>query len=138
MDGMKVKGRGARERDIDMDADRYQGRGAVFDQLDADEEGPCRSVEGYVIIVTSVHEEIQEDEVFEAFSEYGEIKNLHLNLDRRTGFVKGYCFIEYGTVREANDAISAMHGQELLGQNVNVDWAFSKPADSKRGRRGRK
>merc|ERR1711977_674278 len=96
------------------------------------QEGPARSVEGWVIIAAGVHEEAQEDDVYEAFAEFGDIKNLHLNLDRRTGFVKGYSFIEYVSRQEAEAAIKGLNGQSLLDSKLAVSWAFGKPGGARR------
>lgn len=97
------------------------------------------AVEGYVIFITNVHEEAAEEDIYDVFAEYGDIKNVHLNLDRRTGLVKGYCLIEYDTYKEAKESIERMNGASFRGKKLGVSWAFSKgPVVGKQKKRGRK
>eukprot|EP00002_Diphylleia_rotans_P031162 TRINITY_DN6462_c0_g1_i3.p1 TRINITY_DN6462_c0_g1~~TRINITY_DN6462_c0_g1_i3.p1 ORF type:complete len:158 (+),score=38.48 TRINITY_DN6462_c0_g1_i3:71-544(+) len=130
----QVKGRG--QASFEMEA----GRASVFDRLQGsggDSTQPQKSVEGWIIFITNVHEESTEEDLTDAFSEYGQVKNIHLNLDRRTGFVKGYCFIEYENQREAKAAIDAMDGATFKEKTIQVSWAFREgPVKARRGGRG--
>lgn len=119
----KIKGRGFRQEDNSDRSNRLTARD--FQSLDSDGgPGPARSVEGWIVLVTGIHEESQEEDIQNVFGEFGEIRNLHLNLDRRTGFVKGYALIEYENFEEAQAAIKTTNGSKMLEQTINVDWAF--------------
>ncbi|KAJ8599338.1 hypothetical protein CTAYLR_005334 [Chrysophaeum taylorii] len=120
--GWKLKGRGHRgTRSEESEVSR-----GPFESVEEEQSGPLKSVEGWIVFVTNVHEEAQEDDILDKFGEFGQVKNIHVNLDRRTGFVKGYALIEYAERSEAEAAIDEMRGQDLFGQPVAVDWAFRK------------
>ena len=138
----KTKGRGFREDPNSSSAhrdSRLAGAGrSGFDALASDGgPGPVRSIEGWIVLVTGVHEEAQEEDLHNIFGDYGQVKNLHLNLDRRTGFVKGYALIEYENFEQAKRAIRESDGTELLSQIISVDWAFSNGPVKQRNTRKR-
>ena len=126
--GRRLKGRGAQGSATTME------EGGKFDSIEkgGSVKGPQKSVEGWLIIITGLHEETQEDDIHDKFCDFGDIKNLHLNLDRRTGFVKGYGLVEYEDLKQAQDAITTMNGAALMGATISVDWAFSKGPSRRR------
>jgi RNA-binding protein 8A len=57
--------------------------------------------------------------------EFGDVRNIHIGVEKRSGYVAGYGVIEYATESEAANAIKQMNGATLLlGEELKVDWAF--------------
>ena len=117
----RSKGRGIARRADSQDVIESLQR---MVRASAGRDRPAKSVEGWIVIVTNLHEEAQEDDVLDKFADYGEVKNIHLNLDRRTGFAKGYALLEFEARSEAEEAIENMNDSDILGQKIAVDWAF--------------
>lgn len=103
-----------------------------YDTLPSSKSNYQKSIEGYIVLVTGVHEEASEQDVSEVFAEYGEICNLHLNLNRRTGYGNGYALIEYATFEEAQEAVEKGAGVDLLGKTLQCDFCFVKGPDARR------
>jgi RNA recognition motif-containing protein len=69
-----------------------------------------------------------------AFSQYGEVAEATVVLDRETQRSRGFGFVEMPDSNAANEAIRALNGQEVDGRPVTVNEA--RPREDRGPRRG--
>lgn len=67
-----------------------------------------------------------QEDVLNAFSQYGAVESVNLITDRMTGQPRGFGFVEMSDRTEAQNAINALNGAELNGRALNVNEARPK------------
>jgi RNA recognition motif-containing protein len=58
-----------------------------------------------------------------AFTQFGNVSDVHLVTDRETGRSRGFAFVTMGTTEEAAKAIEGMDGKTLDGRPLRVNEA---------------
>ena len=87
------------------------------------------------IYVGNLSHEISEEDLQNAFSEFGKVVSVKIIKDQYSGRSKGFGFVEMPDRIEANTAIADLNNKELKGRHINVNIA--KPRSNKTGGRGR-
>ncbi len=64
-----------------------------------------------------------EDDLNEVFKEYGSVKRIQMPVDRETGRVRGFAFVEMSQDSEEDAAIEDLDGAEWMGRTLKVNKA---------------
>ena len=78
---------------------------------------------GNKLYVGNLSYNIRDDDLQQAFAQYGSVASAKVMMDRDTGRSKGFGFVEMGSDPEAQAAINGMNGQALDGRAIVVNEA---------------
>jgi len=70
--------------------------------------------------------DVTEDDLKNAFSEFGEVSSVKIIIDKFSGRSKGFGFVEMPSNSEADQAIKALNGKVLSGRSIKVNQAEAK------------
>ncbi|MCZ8250741.1 MULTISPECIES: RNA recognition motif domain-containing protein [unclassified Microcystis] len=91
------------------------------------------------IYVGNLVYDVTTDDLKEVFAEYGTVSRVYLPVDRETGKMRGFGFVEMSSEEEEAKAIETLDGAEWMGRQMKVNKARPKEEDSGgRGGGGRK
>lgn len=68
----------------------------------------------------------KEDKIHEIFSKYGKIKRINVIFDTKTGRSRGFCFVYFKHMRDAQDAKESCSGMEIDYRRIRVDYSITK------------
>ncbi len=75
------------------------------------------------IYVGNLSYSTSEDDLRQAFGQFGTVDSADIITDRGTGRSKGFGFVEMSNDDEAKAAIEGLNGKETDGRNLNVNEA---------------
>lgn len=78
---------------------------------------------------------IDDEQLHQAFSSFGQVLSAKVIMDRDSGRSKGFGFVELSSDNEAQNALSSLNGSQLGGRDINVSEARD-PAPREGGRGG--
>ncbi|XP_035397200.1 RNA-binding motif protein, X-linked 2 [Cygnus atratus] len=84
------------------------------------------------VFVGGLPYELTEGDVICVFSQYGEVVNINLVRDKKTGKSKGFCFLCYEDQRSTILAVDNFNGIKIKGRTIRVDHVanYRPPKDS--------
>ncbi|XP_069724007.1 RNA-binding motif protein, X-linked 2 isoform X1 [Phaenicophaeus curvirostris] len=84
------------------------------------------------VFVGGLHYQLTEGDVICVFSQYGEVVNINLVRDEKTGKSKGFCFLCYEDQRSTILAVDNFNGIKIKGRTIRVDHVanYRPPKDS--------
>ena len=75
------------------------------------------------VYVGNLSYEVTENDLTGVFAEYGSVKQVKLPVDRETGRMRGFAFVDMATESEESAAIEALDGSEWMGRSLKVSVA---------------
>lgn len=75
------------------------------------------------IYVGNLSYQATEDDLRDAFGEYGNVSRVSVVMDRETGRSRGFAFVEMSNDDEADRAITGLNDREIAGRAVRVNEA---------------
>lgn len=86
------------------------------------------------IYVGNLSYQVKEEDLEQAFAEYGTVTSVQLPTDRETGRPRGFAFVEMKSESEETAAIEALDGAEWMGRDLKVNKA--RPREERGSSRG--
>ncbi len=75
------------------------------------------------LYIGNVDYQTTKDQLGDAFSEFGEIRDIFIPTDRETGKSRGFAFLTFSEEEDADKAIQAMNGKKFNGRELSVSEA---------------
>ncbi|MDP6155516.1 MAG: RNA-binding protein [Candidatus Thermoplasmatota archaeon] len=75
------------------------------------------------IYVGNLQYDATEEQLREAFEEFGEVETIKIITDKYSGRSKGFGFVEMPNDEEANGAITGLNGKDFAGRTLRVNMA---------------
>jgi RNA recognition motif-containing protein len=78
---------------------------------------------GKKLYVGNLSYEVTDSALEQMFAGHGTVQSAQVIMDRDTGRSKGFGFVEMSSDQEAQNAIQALHGQQVGGRSLTVNEA---------------
>ena len=76
---------------------------------------------GANLFVVKIPDGFTDKEVFDTFTPFGTVTRCQITTDKHTGESKGFGFVSYQSVEEADAAVANLNGANIEGRRLKVE-----------------